>query len=430
MNPLRCAVLIIVAVALPAVPALGSSNDQSAGFIKQGDELFRSGEFDKAQKAYEQALPDDSAGGAATLRLGEIALLGNRLADAKRHLERAIELRPDDKRRKSLLAEVYYRQDDFAKAAQLERDRGAGVMADQLESFTGTTPYEILGDAEMTSVKFVQTDPLPLVKARINGGEEVHLLIDTGAAELVLDPDFADSIGAVRFGSTEGMFAGGRKMNVHHAKIDSIQLGDFTIKNVPVTLMNTRRMPFARGGQRIEGIIGTVLFYHFITTLDYPNGRLVLSRITSEALSKLDEQAKSPQTHVTPFWLSGRHWIVAWGRANDSEPFLMHVDTGMAGGGFDCPESTIKNAGITLSNESFEGMGGGGPVRVTPFTVEKLALGEAVQSNVRGLFGGFSPEIEYAKGFRLGGTISHGFFRPYALTFDFTGMRMLLTPGR
>jgi hypothetical protein len=29
--------------------------------------------------------------------------------------------------------------------------------------------------------------------------------------------------------------------------------------------------------------------------------------------------------------------------------------------------------------------------------------------------------------FRIGGIISHGFFRPYALTFDFTKMRLVLT---
>ncbi len=39
------------------------------------------------------------------------------------------------------------------------------------------------------------------------------------------------------------------------------------------------------------------------------------------------------------------------------------------------------------------------------------------------------PEAEYEHGFRLGGIISHGFFRPYALTFDFEKMHFLLSPG-
>jgi len=32
-------------------------------------------------------------------------------------------------------------------------------------------------------------------------------------------------------------------------------------------------------------------------------------------------------------------------------------------------------------------------------------------------------------GFRVGGLISHTFFRPYALTFDFDQMRMFMVRG-
>ena len=105
----------------------------------------------------------------------------------------------------------------------------------------------------------------------------------------------------------------------------------------------------------------------------------------------------------------------------------MHVDTGMAGGGFGCPQSTLKAAGIDVSGlPSFEGMGAGGPVKVTPFTVEELALGDAKQFNVMSLFSGRPPEAEYAMGFRIGGLISHAFFRPYALTFDCDRMQLHL----
>jgi len=79
---------------------------------------------------------------------------------------------------------------------------------------------------------------------------------------------------------------------------------------------------------------------------------------------------------------------------------------------------------------SLEGWGGGGAVRVTPFAVEQLSLGDARQSNVRALFAGAPPNSEYAMGFRVGGRISHGFFRPYAVTFDFERMRLLLVEPR
>jgi len=70
-------------------------------------------------------------------------------------------------------------------------------------------------------------------------------------------------------------------------------------------------------------------------------------------------------------------------------------------------------------------MGGGGAVTVFPFTVN-LTLGDARRDNVRGLYGAFPPRFEDRFGFRTGGIVSHGFFRPFAATFDFRAMTLYL----
>ena len=46
--------------------------------------------------------------------------------------------------------------------------------------------------------------------------------------------------------------------------------------------------------------------------------------------------------------------------------------------------------------------------------------------NIRGVVGTILFRATF--GFDAGAIVSHQFFRPYALTFDFDGMRMLLTP--
>ena len=66
---------------------------------------------------------------------------------------------------------------------------------------------------------------------------------------------------------------------------------------------------------------------------------------------------------------------------------------------------------------------------MTPFVVDRLTLGDARQSKITSFSGAFPPSTEYAWGFRVGGLISHAFFRPYALTFDFERMRLCLKPG-
>lgn len=119
--------------------------------------------------------------------------------------------------------------------------------------------------------------------------------------------------------------------------------------------------------------------------------------------------------------------MVAWGRVNKSNPVLLYADTGAAGVGFTGPRSILDEAGIKLSGgQKTEGVGGGGTVKIAPFVVEELSLGEAKERNIIGVFGAFPASLEHRDGFRIAGLISHQFFRPFALTIDFTGMRFFL----
>ena len=76
----------------------------------------------------------------------------------------------------------------------------------KLESFKGQTPYEIQGDGQSTRLKFLKTDPLPLVSVRVNGGEEVTFFIDTGGSEVVLDTEFAKELGLTQLRGSAGHF--------------------------------------------------------------------------------------------------------------------------------------------------------------------------------------------------------------------------------
>ncbi|HNQ21535.1 MAG TPA: aspartyl protease family protein [Phycisphaerae bacterium] len=398
--------------------------------VARGDALFRAGQFAEAEKAYAAARTAGARSFEATVRLGEIALLGNRFPEAERLLQEAIAMQPDTPRPKELLAEAFCRQDKFAQAAELVKQVGPEAEAAKLSSFQGSAPYEIAGATDAAHVKFVRTDPLPVIRARFNGKEEGLLLVDTGASELYLDKALVEKLALSRFGSTTGMYAGGRTAEVGHARLDSIQLGDLEVRNVPVVVRSGGAMLRLPDQEPPVGVIGTVMFYHFFTTLDYPQGELVLRRRTDVRRAEVERLAQDSRTHVVPFWMAGTHTMVAWGKVNDSPPLLMFADTGLAGGGFLCPESTLKDAGIDISGlPSFQGMGGGGPVTVTPFKIERLSFGAATASGITGFFGGFPPASEYDKGFRVGGIISHEFFKRFALTFDFEKMRFLLTPA-
>jgi hypothetical protein len=126
------------------------------------------------------------------------------------------------------------------------------------------------------------------------------------------------------------------------------------------------------------------------------------------------------------------HYILAEGTFNDQPPTLFFVDTGLAGKGFTAPEVDLQKAGIAVDwNKAQSGAGGGGDVRMVDITIDRLTLGtganqvSATQVPGRVLEGGVAV-LGDQLGFRVGGLISHQFFRPYALTLDFIGMRLFV----
>lgn len=395
--------------------------------IHSAQDLFREGKFEEAKQQFAQIIKSDSKNFDAYFRLGNIALLSNQFAEAEKYLNKALELKPDDQSTLNLIAQLYYRQDKFDKAAPLYRKIGSDAIANQLESFKSRVPYEINSKADITRIKFVHTDPLPLIQLKVND-QQGNFIIDTGGSEIFLDPDFAKKAGASDFGSGMLTYGGGKQAATGYGRVDKVAIGDFLINNVPIHILSTQKFSAAANGLEVNGIVGTVLLYHFVSTIDYPAGELILQRESSATLKTFEEEKNKI---VIPFWMSGDHLMVAWGTINNSNPLLFLIDTGLAGGGFVPSESTLKESGIQLPpGEGSEGIGGGGAVRVVTMEIPKLSLGDAHESSISGYFGPFPSKLEFSEGFRIAGIISHQFFRSYALTFDFEGMKLFLIANK
>ena len=433
------AAIIVVASAIRPQSATAATAEPTAqpkqSEIDSANRLFQAGKFAEAAKLYSQILTQNPKDYSATLQLGRIALLSNRLDDAQKWLETAITLQPENADPKVMLAETFYRRDDFQKAAaalsgvdvsnnKLIREQYPTLNVAMLESFKRQTPYELKGNGVSTRVKFVKTDPLPLVNVRVNGGKEVTFFIDTGGSEVTLDTNFAKELGVPQFGAVQGTFSGGQHTEVQLGRIESLTLGDWTVKNVPTAMLPLRQLSEGFGVKQIDGIIGTTLFYHFLATMDYPKGELVLRRKTAK---NLEEFIKSPGKKVTvPIWMASDHFMVGWGRVETLPPTLLFVDTGLVGAGVKLAESVIKEAGIKLEeNKATEGAGGGGTLKIVPYTVHQLSFGDIKEENVPGLYDGPFP-WENMFGFHLAGMVGHDFFKPYAATFDFQNMQIFL----
>ena len=129
-------------------------------------------------------------------------------------------------------------------------------------------------------------------------------------------------------------------------------------------------------GVEIKGVIGTRLLQHFLPTIDYPGGALILQRATPENLQALDQRLAGSDAVQIPFWLAEMHTMLAWGQFNDADPALFFVDTGLAGKAFTALETDLKAAGITPDWRAAEsGGGGGGTVREVGFVADSAAPG-------------------------------------------------------
>jgi hypothetical protein len=399
------------------------------------DQLFRSGKFAEAGRLYSTIAAHNPKDPSPILQLGHIALLSNRLDEAQKWLEKVLFLQPNESDAKVMLAEVFYRRDDFQKAVASLKGVDVGsnkLVAEQyptlniakLESFKGQKAYEVQGNGESTRLKFVRTDPLPIVNVRVNGGAEVTFFIDTGGSEVALDTDFAKELGVPQFGAVQGTFSGGQHAEVQQGRIDSLTVGGWKINNLPAVMLPLRQLSQGLGVKQINGIIGTTLFYHFLTTMNYPRGELVLRRKNPNNLGEFKKSAG--KTVIVPMWMASDHFMVGWGRVESLAPSLLFVDTGLVGAGVKLAESMIKEAGIKLEEgKASEGAGGGGTLKIVPYTVHQLSFGDIKEENVGGLYDGPFP-WENMFGFHLAGMIGHDFFKPYAVTFDFQNMQILL----
>jgi hypothetical protein len=429
-----------ICIAVAAIIAPFSFSGQATPRSKQSeidsaDRLFQAGKFAEAGKIYSQIVTQNPKDYSATLHLGRISLLSNRLDDAQKWLEKAIALQPGDADPKVMLAEAFYRRDDFQKAVtalngvdvssnKLVIEQYPCLNVAKLESFKGQMPYELHGNGTSTRLKFVRTDPLPVVNVRVNGGDEVTFFIDTGGSELALDTEFAKELGVPQFGTVQGTFSGGQHTDVQLGRIESLAVGDWTIKNLPTAMLPLRQLSEGLGVKQINGIIGTTLFYHFLATMDYPRGELVLRRKDPKSL---EEFTKSPVKRVAvPIWMASDHFMVGWGRVETLPPTLLFVDSGLVGAGVKLAEPVIKDAGIKLEeNKATEGAGGGGTLKIVPYTVHQLSFGDIKEENVPGLYDGPFP-WENMFGFHLAGMVGHDFLKPYAVTFDFQNMQIFL----
>ena len=393
---MHCSISVSATSLCVAILAAGTA--LAAPTPTSADKRFAEGAFEQALPLYQAAVKSNPKDAHALTQLGELALYANRLPDARRNFEAALRVDPTNRLAKGELAEIQARS-------------GANGS------------YRIEGGEQSATIPFVVTDPLPIIKVRINGERDANFLIDTGAPGVMLDPALAKALHLDVKSAGQGTFAGGEHAGVSKSSIESITLGTISIHNVPVAVMPMEGAP-APTGMHLDGIIGTSLFYHFLATLDYSHGRLILEPRSDSA--RFERAAKLHGDSIVPMWYVPDHFLFARAQVKGAAPALFNIDTGAPGLGVQVSKDLMQRSHIALDNSHKSQMSGpGGDVATINFTTS-VTVGAIHEDKLPAMLTPSGDQYGIFP-FAVGGTVSHEFFRKRAVSFDFEAMQMVIT---
>lgn len=199
-------------------------------------------------------------------------------------------------------------------------------------------PQESILPSEPVDVPMHRFRRLPAIDATINGRGPFRLIVDTGAAGLILSRELAEEL---KLKSPPGMPAGAAHVKLASpgnksipatlVHIESLVMGGAEFRGVWTV---ATELPF---GDDLAGIIGMNVFHECLLTYDYPSNRIRLAQGTLPKANGRDILSFSTPGD------SGSHPSVELDIGGERARFM--IDTGMRGW-FALPFERAKQFGI------------------------------------------------------------------------------------
>jgi hypothetical protein len=252
-------------------------------------------------------------------------------------------------------------------------------------------------------VAFETVDPLPSVAASVNG-VAAPFTLDTGAT-FTFSAAMASAAGVTPV-ATVLVNRGDGPVPTYIGVVDSLRIGAVDIANVPV-MWDDVLFTSAPGDGVPVGVIGSTIFYRFQTTMDYAGRALTLRR-----------DAPAPGPASAPLWLAPDHFIFSWGRIGDSVPGPVLIDTGGVGLGV-----VLSTAQATAADVVPDYAHPGSYLGATGYPCTTQVTLDRVRRDVPGVVGPYTGTEGF--GFNPLGILSHEFFKPSSVTFDFRAMTLV-----
>lgn len=394
----------------------------------QADALWAYGLFDEAEEAYRDVLAEHPASPAARHGLARSLAARNRLDEALVEVRAAIGADAGRAEFHHTLGSIYRRLRRFPEAADaIERyvERLRGVKQDRrtewarsevrlLRSFGGQEPFEIAADPEAAhAIPFRLEQEKILVRGRVNGGEPIDLVVDTGAEQMVLSQPTAERMGVAAITTT--ISAGVGEVGVRGlevGRVDSLAIGSLEVRNLPAIIKNPPLTDLPT--RRVRDSISPVAL-GLSAVIDYGAHELLLARRLPDGPADVELPLRVNRLALVRGVVSGEF------------PRSFVVDTG--GEVVSLSLGTVGSIGLApprhIPLRVFGTSGWDRDAFLLPGV--RLAFGEAIEYDNLAVVVLNLHRPSALLGFHIGGIVGHTFLSRYRVTLDLERALLRLT---
>jgi hypothetical protein len=272
----------------------------------------------------------------------------------------------------------------------------------------------------MVTVPFRLQDNRIVVEALIDGRGPFHLIVDTGAPN-VLTPEAVRRLGRETAAGDSTAGAGEKRVAMGSVHVASLRLGAFELRDQDVRVVDLGEIRRLCRFPHLDGIVGYELMEHAHVSVDFDRSVLRLreptrdSTAAPEGAAHLWNEDGSPVIEARLDGVTGRMLVDTGDRSTLTVFRLFAASSGL-------------EARFAKSPEITTGVGVGGPIPGRLATFRRVRFGSVDEHGVvarlpstrTGLFA-TSP---------LAGSIGTGLLRNYNLEIDYATRSIAFTPRR
>ena len=254
-----------------------------------GAAILGAGEFRLSVEEFRTALSLNDQESLAIAGLAMVDFYENRLSSCLAGLRKAVSLDGDEPDYVFNLGQAAARNERYKEAADAyerfliiapktdvdRRERIIGLI-DFLRYLGRQGALYVPTGSPRTSVPFESFDNRPIINVRINGEKRpLRFVLDTGSGMSVVSETTAKKIGLkpVARGGLARAVGGGGKFEIVYGYLNSIEIGEVRVENVPVYIRK-----FFDTNIPVDGYLGLSVVSKFLASLDYGNRRISLLR--------------------------------------------------------------------------------------------------------------------------------------------------------